>query len=171
MLKFFELPTFEFEFNDHKFYSFDKKLIPMLLGKKRNQIACNSGGSMWGKIISRRITKYQKENSYTNPKWREIFNFFKGHVDIEKYRKGDTEIEVYFHKNFVVNNAQKKLIHFKESNSYRKKILHELFYEPWDFRRNIHPDLSYILLIDPKLSCFRIKILESTFMQFLIPKC
>jgi hypothetical protein len=165
MLEIFQLKKFKFEFKDETFYSFDKKFTPYLLGKHGNQTAINTAGSAWKKNIKRYLNERQAENTYQNPKWTEIFNFLQGHLTTKSalfFPQKGIMIDEDMDDVFQSTNKKTKiklgeflrfreilrynLIYFKKEPKFRHKIIPLLFDKNDDFRRDVSPQYSYILL-------------------------
>jgi hypothetical protein len=165
MLGLFNLPKIPFEFKTKTFHTFDKDCITLLLGKNGNQTAINTAGSLWKKTIVRNVTQKQAESIKINPKWVELFNFLQSHLTTknailipdskiyvgnsleqisESTKFEDKKIfsEFLRFRELQIHN----IIKFKEVPSFRKNILKILLDKKNNFKRNILPQYSYILL-------------------------
>ena len=126
----------EFSFNRKIFEIYNEDLIPDLLGASGNQTAINGGGSTWKKIIKRNENPKQKASEKYNPKYYELFNLIKNHIEIP-----ENFPEVY-NKDELIQN----LIEFKEDPSFRKEVFNDIFLMPDRFKENVPLKYSYILL-------------------------
>jgi hypothetical protein len=165
MLRVFNLKKYPFEFNNETFYSFDKKYVPYLLGKHGNQTAINTAGSAWKKIIQRNTTEKQAKKTYLNPKWIELKNFLQGHLNLKSslFMPEKSMMIKKLDDLFLSINIKDKqklgeflrfrelqrynLVFFKKDNSFRNKVISEIFEKDWEFKRNILPQYIYILLV------------------------
>ena len=164
MLRIIGLKRYSFQFNNETFYTFDKKYISYLLGKHGNQTAINTAGSTWKKDIRRYLNEKQAESFYRNPKWDELFNFLQSHLivknsllkpnsalNIDNLDKMASSLNLkdlriageYFRFRGLLRHS---LIYFKKDHIFRKHILSRIFDSNCDFRRDVLPEYTYILL-------------------------
>lgn len=165
MLNYFGVNKYSFDFAGFEFQTFDKKFIPILLGKHGNQTAINTAGSAWKKVIHRNLTRKQAERDYINPKWSQLYNFLQSHLTTKNSMftpKRSFIINRDLDDLFTSTNVRDKtklseflrfreinihnLKYFKDDPGFRKKVLPLVYDDDYDFNI-ITPQYTYILLV------------------------
>jgi hypothetical protein len=161
LLKRFFSKTYEFEFNNKTFRTFDENLKPSLLGKAGNQTAINTAGSAWKKTINRHSPT---EQSYRNPQYNRLLDFLREHlakqsniineslgfreISAKKLGKSHTKAAGKTLADFnrfqgIVTDGLRR---FKSSRSFRVRVLRRVLTRNFDFKTNVPPEYTYIIL-------------------------
>ncbi len=164
VLDYFDFEKIEFEFKNKKFETYNRNLIPLLLGKTGNQTAINTVGSAWKKTIQRYKTEKQDESSERNTKYDELLTLLKEHlshesdllnylddfqeIDAKKLMQSTSQTDKILFGKFtrfreiMVNN----LNNFKKNSAFREKVTKQIFDDNLEFKKEIPIEFTYIFL-------------------------